>query len=82
MSASGAILTPLTEALERDDPEILNFFRKGAPAKRLGVPQDLSPIVIYLLSDAGAFSTGGDFLVTGGVHAGRLPSSGYGGNPK
>jgi len=67
----GAIMTPMTAALEESNPEILHWFRDGAPVGRLGVPQDLSPMVCYLLSDAGSFTTGADMLVTGGIHAGR-----------
>ena len=58
-------MTPMTAALEDLNPAILNFFRDAAPVGRLGVPQDLSPMVCYLLSDAGSFTTGADFLISG-----------------
>lgn len=63
----GAIQTPLLKRLE-SSPEkraILDFYRHGAPLGRLGTPEDLTPMVTYLLSDAASFTTGGDFLVTG-----------------
>ncbi|KAK1144387.1 hypothetical protein N8T08_005540 [Aspergillus melleus] len=44
----------------------------GAPLQRLGVPDDLTPMVCYLLSDAASFTTGADMLVTGGLHAGSV----------
>ncbi|KAK3055294.1 hypothetical protein LTR09_003847 [Extremus antarcticus] len=37
----GAIMTPMTAALETDNPAILNFYRDSAPVGRLGTPQDL-----------------------------------------
>ena len=65
--SAGAIQTPLLKRLEASPEKraILDFYRYGAPLQRLGVPEDLTPMVTYLLSDAAAFTTGGDFLVTG-----------------
>lgn len=62
---SGAIKTPMTAALETDNPAILNYFRDAAPVGRLGIPQDLTTMVCFLLSDAGSFTTGADMLITG-----------------
>ena len=61
----GAIETPLTEALKKTNPEIMDWFAKAAPVGRLGLPADLTPMVCYLLSDAGSFNTGADMVVTG-----------------
>ena len=58
----------MTQVLEAESPDILDFYRDGAPVGRLGVPQDLSPMVCYLLSDAGSFTTGADMLITGEFH--------------
>lgn len=65
----GAIQTPLLRRLEGEKRAILDWYRNGAPLGRLGVPEDLTPMVCYLLSDAAAFTTGADFLVTGEYHA-------------
>lgn len=54
----------------------MEWFAKAAPVGRLGLPADLTPMVCYLLSDAGSFNTGADMVVTGGIHAGR--TVGYG----
>lgn len=32
--------------------------------------QDLTPAVVYLLSDAASFTTGTDIVISGGIHAG------------
>lgn len=70
----GVILSPMTNALKTEYPHLLAMFENAAPLKRIGVPQDLTPIVSYLLSDASSFTTGADFVVTGGMHAGISPS--------
>ncbi|KAI3580340.1 hypothetical protein IWW34DRAFT_695154 [Fusarium oxysporum f. sp. albedinis] len=56
--------------LQGEKRAILDWYENGAPLQRLGVPEDLTPMVCYLLSDAAAFTTGADMLVTGGLHAG------------
>ncbi len=55
----------MTADLGETLPELVDWFRDAAPVGRLGVPQDLSPMVCHLLSDAGSFITGSDFLITG-----------------
>jgi len=70
----GVIMSPMTEALKTEYPHLLDMFEGAAPLKRVGVPRDLTPMVAYLLSDASSFTTGGDFLITGGLHAGIAPS--------
>ena len=70
----GVIFSPMTEALKTEYPHLLAMFENAAPLKRIGVPEDLTPMVAYLLSDAASFTTGGDFLVSGGIHAGISPS--------
>ncbi|KAF7526538.1 hypothetical protein G7054_g10741 [Neopestalotiopsis clavispora] len=60
----GAIRTPLLARLEGEKRAILDWYQNGAPLQRLGVPEDLTPMVCYLLSDASAFTTGADMLIT------------------
>lgn len=47
---------------------------EGPPLRRMGDRSDLKGAVVYLLSDASAYQTASDILVTGGIHAGRLMS--------
>lgn len=49
------------------------MFNEAAPVGRIGIPQDLTPQVILLLSEASAFTTGTDVLISGGLHAGVHP---------
>ena len=41
------------------------------PLGRIGIPDEVSPAVIYLLSDASSYTTGADILISGGIHTGR-----------
>ncbi|KAM3423731.1 hypothetical protein BST61_g1142 [Cercospora zeina] len=66
----GIILSPMTIALKTQYPKLLNMFEHAAPADRIGVPEDLTPAIIYLLSDAASFTTGTDIVISGGIHAG------------
>jgi len=43
--------------------------------KRIGNPNDVTPAAVYLLSDASAYTTGADILITGGLHAGRIEAN-------
>jgi sorbose reductase len=70
----GVILSPMTDALKTEYPHLLAMFENAAPLKRIGVPEDLTPVITYLLSDASSFTTGADHLVSGGLHAGMSPS--------
>lgn len=66
----GCIGGPMVSELEKTAPLIPYFFRTAAPVGRLGVPEDLNPMITYLLSDAGSFTTGSDMHVEGGITSG------------
>lgn len=55
----------MTQELDQTNPSLVKWFKNAAPVGRLGVPQDLSPTVCHLLSDAGSFISGSDILITG-----------------
>lgn len=42
------------------------------PLARIGNFNDLTGVVIYLLSDASAYTVGADISITGGLHIGRI----------
>jgi NAD(P)-dependent dehydrogenase (short-subunit alcohol dehydrogenase family) len=62
----GTTQTPLIEALLAD-PETRNSLEAGTPLGRLGTPQDLVGIAVFLASDESGFATGATFIVDGGV---------------
>lgn len=68
----GYIATEMTQGLALTNPELWTVFNQAAPMQRIGDRADLKTAVAYLLSDAAAYTTGSDLLVTGGLHAGRL----------
>jgi len=70
----GVIMSPMTDAMKTSQPKLLNMFKNAAPMGRIGIPQDLTPQIIYLLSDAASFTTGADFIISGGIHAGVAPT--------
>ena len=61
----GATETPLITSL-LDDPEIRQRLQTMAPLGRLGQPEDLVPLAIFLASDESSFSTGAHFFADGG----------------
>lgn len=64
----GLIKTKFSQALW-DDDETLNRFEKRIPLGRIGQPDDLAGIAVYLASDAAAYCSGGIYIVDGGYAA-------------
>jgi len=66
----GYIMTDMTLAISDTRPGLANVFVDDPPMKRMGDRTDLKGAAVYLLSDASAYMTGGELLITGGLHAG------------
>ncbi len=64
----GTIDTPMN-AVELSDPKMRQHFAEIAPAKRLGMPEDLAGIAVFLASEDSAYCIGGIFTVDGGLTA-------------
>jgi NAD(P)-dependent dehydrogenase (short-subunit alcohol dehydrogenase family) len=62
----GSIETPLTKPL-MDDPEIRANLVALHPIGRVGTPEDLAGIAVFLASDESKFATGSHFHVDGGI---------------
>jgi 3-oxoacyl-[acyl-carrier protein] reductase len=56
-----------TEAIKLQPPEMTERIKKGTPLNRLGRPEEIGQIVVFLASDASSFITGAALPVTGGL---------------
>jgi NAD(P)-dependent dehydrogenase (short-subunit alcohol dehydrogenase family) len=63
--APGLIKTRFSRALW-DNPMIYDSAVKTIPMGRIGSPEELTGLALYLASDASSFTTGAAYLVDGG----------------
>ena len=63
----GVIATPMI--MQADAKEAIEEFSKFIPLKRVAQPEEVSNLVLYLASDESSYSTGGEFVVDGGITA-------------
>jgi NAD(P)-dependent dehydrogenase (short-subunit alcohol dehydrogenase family) len=66
--APGLIKTDFAKALW-DDAETLKRSTATAPLKRIGTPDEIAGMAVFLAGKAGAFTTGQNFVIDGGVTA-------------
>ena len=63
--APGLIKTDFAKALW-DNPEILKRSTERAPLRRIGEPDEIAGMAVFLAAPAGAFTTGQTFVIDGG----------------
>lgn len=63
----GVIATPMI--MQGDTKAVVEAFAKSIPLKRVGQPEEVSGMVIYLASDESSYSTGSEFIIDGGLTA-------------
>ncbi|MHA2226517.1 MAG: SDR family NAD(P)-dependent oxidoreductase [Candidatus Hodarchaeales archaeon] len=68
----GFIITPMQEA--EYTPEMLQEFESKIPLGRLGKPEEVAALFVFLASDDARFITGQHFVIDGGEIAGGLAS--------
>jgi len=61
----GLIKTRFSQALWQDE-YISNQVLSHQPIRRIGVPEDISGLALFLASDAAAYCTGGVYMADGG----------------
>jgi NAD(P)-dependent dehydrogenase (short-subunit alcohol dehydrogenase family) len=70
----GPIVTPLLSAALAD-PEVTASLQQGVPAGRLGTPQEVAELALFLVSDASSYVYGANFAVDGGTTAVWSPAA-------
>jgi 3-oxoacyl-[acyl-carrier protein] reductase len=63
----GAIATGMTRPVWEARPDIADLWAKKAALKRLGTPDDIARLAVFLASDAAGFITGQAITVDGGL---------------
>lgn len=66
--APSMIRTPLTESLGQLTPEYLSKYLANCPLKRIGEPQDIVGVTVFLASPASDFITGTVIYLDGGMN--------------
>ncbi|HWP44308.1 MAG TPA: SDR family NAD(P)-dependent oxidoreductase, partial [Blastocatellia bacterium] len=66
--APGYIYTERTSRVF-DNPDLIPAFMAKVPLGRIGTPEELGPLVVYMASDASQFMTGSVIVIDGGQTA-------------
>jgi glucose 1-dehydrogenase len=64
--APGAIATPINTKLMADKPE-LNALLANIPLGRMGTPEEVAGLALFLASDDGAYCNGSTYILDGGL---------------
>jgi NAD(P)-dependent dehydrogenase (short-subunit alcohol dehydrogenase family) len=64
----GTMDTPMNQIL-LSDAALRDEYSKAVPLGRLGTPQDIEGIAVFLASDESAYCTGGLYMCDGGLTA-------------
>jgi glucose 1-dehydrogenase len=71
--APGAMDTPMDAALKEDANQMQQLLSE-IPLRRMGRPEEVAALAVYLASDAASYVTGSTFVIDGGMmrHSGSL----------
>jgi glucose 1-dehydrogenase len=71
--APGAVDTPMDAPLKEDANQMQQLISE-IPLRRMGRPEEIADLAVYLASDSASYVTGSTFVIDGGMmrHSGRL----------
>jgi meso-butanediol dehydrogenase/(S,S)-butanediol dehydrogenase/diacetyl reductase len=64
----GPIISPATEG-QMKNPAFVEGWKRLLPLKRLGLPDEIAHLAVYLASDESSFMTGSNIMIDGGLTA-------------
>ncbi|GAB3026882.1 short-chain dehydrogenase [Nocardioides flavus (ex Wang et al. 2016)] len=70
----GPIVTPMLSAALAD-PAVKESIERGVPAGRLGTPEEVASLAVYLISDVASFVHGASIAIDGGTTAVWSPAA-------
>jgi gluconate 5-dehydrogenase len=59
-------MTDANRRWQREKPEVIEQFISQVPMGRLGEPEEIGPLALYLASDASSYMTGAVLVIDGG----------------
>jgi len=62
----GVFMTEPNQRWAKENPEVIETFRRNVPAGDSGKPEDLGPLAVYLASDSSRYMTGASLVIDGG----------------
>lgn len=65
----GGVLTPILHGAGISEEVAKEIFKK-VPLRRIGQPEEIAGLAVYLASEASSYSTGSEFIADGGMTAG------------
>jgi 3-oxoacyl-[acyl-carrier protein] reductase len=65
----GAIWTGMTEGMWHERPDVAEVWAKKTTLRRLGQPEDIARVALFLASEDGGYMTGQGLTVDGGLTA-------------
>ena len=69
----GLIRTPMTELTDPTLIAIRDQVVALQPIPRMGAPEEVAQLIVFLASDEASFSTGAEFVEDGGTVTGQVP---------